>query len=70
MIDISAIHLAIKQKDTSSLVMLLKKYQLKIVDNKIVISDDQIKELYDYWDKRQLVRKILLNSALMRGAFN
>jgi DNA polymerase elongation subunit (family B) len=38
-------------------------HNLVIKDGKIVSSAEKVKEFTEYWDKRQLVRKILLNSA-------
>lgn len=41
----------------------MEENNLQIVDGKIVAKDkDQLKEAVMYWDKRQLVKKIVLNS--------
>ncbi len=64
MIDISAIQLAIKNNNAESLALLMKENKLQLINNRIVAAAEDIKETYEYLDKRQLVRKILLNSAL------
>ncbi|KAI9549470.1 hypothetical protein GHT06_001870 [Daphnia sinensis] len=41
----------------------MKQYDLKLVDGKITASKPTITLYYEYWDRRQLVKKISLNSA-------
>ena len=59
----------IRDKDADKIVQLIKKHALKIESGKIKIPKQISEDLFSYWDKRQLVRKILLNSALT-GALN
>jgi DNA polymerase elongation subunit (family B) len=63
MIDQEEIKKLIINNDAASLAELIKKNNLLISDNCITATDAIISEIVEYWDKRQLVRKILLNSA-------
>lgn len=47
----------------------IKQNGLSLVDNKIIFNKEKLSNLYEFYDKRQLVRKILLNSALTSSAF-
>jgi hypothetical protein len=62
MLDVSDIEDAMSQGDAEKLASLIKKYNLKIDGNKISADDHISKEYEDYWDRRQLIKKILLNS--------
>lgn len=65
MIDIKAINEAVKNGDAHILAGLIQQKQIYIKDGKIFATNkEDVKATFDYWDKRQLVRKILLNSAL------
>jgi DNA polymerase elongation subunit (family B) len=63
MIDVDEIKQAIESGNPESVRLVIKKFGLVIVDGKITASNAQIDEAKSYWDKRQLVTKILLNSA-------
>lgn len=68
MIDIILLKKLIESKDAVSLSKYIKENGLSLESNKIVATSSQIKQSYEYYDKRQLVRKILLNSALAYSA--
>lgn len=68
MIDIILLKKLIESKDAVSLSQYIKENGLSLESNKIVATSSQIKQSYEYHDKRQLVRKILLNSALAHSA--
>lgn len=61
--DIEHIKHLIKTRNVSELRQYMTLHNLVIKDGKIVSSAEKVKEFTEYWDKRQLVRKILLNSA-------
>jgi len=61
--DVEHIKHLIKTRNVSELRQYMKLHNLVIKDGKIVSSAEKVKEFTEYWDKRQLVRKILLNSA-------
>lgn len=64
MIDMNEIKLAIEKKDPGEISRVMKKFNLSLTDDgRIVAQRDQLKEEQEFLDKRQLVRKILLNSA-------
>ena len=54
---------AIKANDAETVASIIKQYNLKLTDNKITADKPTVESLFGYWDKRQHVRKILLNSA-------
>lgn len=61
------LHAVIATKDADKISQYLTKYNLEVVGGMVkpiaaAITDWKLTE--DYFDKRQLVRKILLNSAL------
>jgi hypothetical protein len=62
MLDVTDLELAIKNKDVKKIVMYIKEYNLKISNSKITASKEIIDKAEEYWDKRQLVKKINLNS--------
>lgn len=59
----------VESRDARKIAELIKLHGLTIEDSKIKIPDDKVNDLTAYWDKRQLVKKILLNSA-STGALN
>lgn len=63
MIELTTLHNLIEDGDAGKLAVYMKENNLELVDNKIVAKSEVIKSNIEYWDKRQLVRKILLNSA-------
>lgn len=61
--DINDLKLLIESKDRQKLVEFIKKHNLAIKNGKVVHSDPKfVKQQIEYWDKRQLVKKINLNS--------
>lgn len=68
MIDVPYIKELINSKNIEKLTAYMKANNLVIKGNKIVGSPEIVSHAMGYWDKRQLVKKILLNSALMFGA--
>lgn len=59
----SEINELIKKKDIPQLRKLINSGVLKVVNNKIMYADEDFAKLQEeYWDKLQLVKKILLNS--------
>ena len=68
MIDVPYIKELINTKNVDKLSAYIKDNNLVIKGNKIVGTPENVSQAAEYWDKRQLVRKILLNSALMFGA--
>jgi hypothetical protein len=69
MIDINELKSILNTKDPNLIASYIKKNNLKINDNKIIADNETIKRFSEFYDKRQLVRKILLNSALISGAY-
>jgi DNA polymerase elongation subunit (family B) len=63
MIDQEEIKKLIKNNDAAGLAALIKNNNLTICNNQITASTKIIHEIIEYWDKRQLVRKLQLNSA-------
>lgn len=55
--------------DPKKIADCIKKYNLILKDNKILFPSKLIKSEVEFYDKRQLVRKILLNSALTSSAY-
>lgn len=62
MLDIEKLNQLIAKKDASGVAELVKKHNISIDGNNLVLSDNDINEYYNFWDKRQLVKKINLNS--------
>lgn len=63
----------LETKDKFIIQKFLEEWGLQIKDKKILPKPEYKKiwaELYDYWDKKQLVKKINLNSALELCALN
>lgn len=63
MINYKDIQLMIDNNDANGLAILIKKYNLKIVEGNITTDKKTAQDIEEYWDKRQLVKKIGLNSA-------
>lgn len=62
MIDYTKIEQLIKENNAPALASLIQQHNLYIEDGKIKASKEVSTAVEEYWDKRQLVRKILLNS--------
>src|ERR1035437_642458 len=63
MIDVQEILRNVDSENTEQLFKLIKENNLYIKNGKIFGKSEILKNEIAYWDKRQLVRKILLNSA-------
>lgn len=53
---------AITSNDAVQLADIIKRYNLKFDGNKIVAQSQDVEEAANFWDRRQLIKKILLNS--------
>jgi hypothetical protein len=62
MLDVSEIEMAIENCDAEKLASLIKTYNLKIEDSRITADSEVYKKYENFWDQRQLIKKILLNS--------
>lgn len=62
MIEVNQITAAIESGDVEKLAGIMKQYNLKLVDGKITCDKPELNLYQDYWDKKQLVTKIGLNS--------
>jgi len=62
MLEINELKTAIKNKDANKIATLVKTHNLVIKDNKITATQEVVSQLSAFWDKRQLVKKINLNS--------
>lgn len=63
MIDIEYINKMIEEEDIENLSDYMKKNDLILSDdNKIIKNSGSFSEEIEFWDKRQLVKKIMLNS--------
>lgn len=63
MIDIEHINRLIEDNQTKDLAEYMKLHDLILTDdNKIIKKSGSFYEEIEFWDKRQLVKKILLNS--------
>ena len=62
MLDVNEVELAIENRDAEKLARLIKTYNLKIEDGRITADAEVSKKYEDFWDRRQLIKKILLNS--------
>ena len=56
------INAAITARDSKKVASLIKKHGLKIENNKITADVETVKASDSFWDQRQLIKKILLNS--------
>lgn len=69
MIDVTYINKLVSTREIEKLAAYMKDNNLELTeDGKIVANKSLVKSTYEYWDKRQLVKKILLNSALNLSA--
>jgi len=62
MLNVDELKQAIQNKDAAKIASLVKQYGLTIENNKISASDENCNQMTGFWDKRQLVKKINLNS--------
>lgn len=62
MLELDELNELIKNKKVAEIVAYIKKYKLVIDGNKIKAPAKVSDELSNFWDKRQLVKKINLNS--------
>ncbi len=62
MLDVNELKQAVQEKDASKIALLMKKHNLSIQGTKIVASRENSDRIAKFWDKRQLVKKINLNS--------
>jgi hypothetical protein len=63
LIDIDHVSALIADNSTTELSEYMKQNDLILTDDdRIVHNSESFEEEYAFWDKRQLVRKILLNS--------
>lgn len=61
--DIGELYDVIDQQDPKKLYDFMKANDLYLENGKLVAKDkNRIHDFIEYWDKRQLVRKIMLNS--------
>ena len=63
MLSIDVLEELIAQKNAVKIAEFIKNNQLNLVNGKIFGDEEIIKENEEYWDKKQLVTKIQLNSA-------
>jgi len=62
-IDIDKLNALLQSGDEKKIAHYLDNHRLKICDNKVVAMDQkEVKDQVEYWDRRQLVKKINLNS--------
>ena len=63
MINIKELKNLLKEGNAKQIAEYMKTYNLKLEENKIICLDSTyVKDQVEYWDKRQLVRKLQLNS--------
>ena len=62
MLDIKHLKQLISDNNAIAIAEYIKQYDISIVDNKLVFPKQLKHEAETYWDKRQLIRKINLNS--------
>jgi hypothetical protein len=62
MLDPKLIETAIEKGDAQALAHLIQNGELKLEGNKLVGDPEKVSEAYNFWDRRQLITKILLNS--------
>jgi uncharacterized membrane protein YvbJ len=62
MLNVDELKQAVKNSDAEKIASLIKKYNLTIDGDKITASNKTIEEFEGFWDKRQLIKKINLNS--------
>lgn len=56
----------LESRNINGIVTFMKEHNLKIENNRIVAADNEsqinLKKNYEFYDQRQLIKKILLNS--------
>jgi hypothetical protein len=62
MLDVHELKQAVQDRDAQKIALLMKKHNLSIQGTKIIASRDNRDQITAFWDKRQLVKKINLNS--------
>ena len=62
-IDINKLNSLVQSNDAKKIALYMENHNLELKDGKIVCTDKEyVKEQISFWDKRQLVKKINLNS--------
>jgi len=62
MLNPEEVTMAIKQKDPVKLAAAMRKYNLTLKEDRIVADPEYLNKSAAYWDRMQLIKKILLNS--------
>ena len=62
MLNVSELEQSILGGDAEHIASLIQTYNLKIKDNKIIAEKEVKDKFVTFWDQRQLIKKILLNS--------
>jgi uncharacterized protein YajQ (UPF0234 family) len=62
MLNVDDLKQAIAGSNVEKIVSLIKKYNLTIDGDKITATTETIDNFEGFWDKRQLIKKINLNS--------
>jgi hypothetical protein len=62
MLNPSEIQSAIAAGDAAKLAAMIKNGELVLDGNKLKAVPEAASEAYDFWDRRQIIKKILLNS--------
>jgi len=62
MLNVSELEQSILSGDAEKIASLVQTYNLKIKDNKIIAEKEVKDKFVTFWDQRQLIKKILLNS--------
>ena len=62
MLNVSELEQSILSGDAEKIASLVQTYNLKIKDNKIIAEKEERDKFVTFWDQRQLIKKILLNS--------
>jgi hypothetical protein len=63
MLELTELQTAIDGGDAEKLADMVVKFDLKLDGNRITAEKEVTKRYEDFWDRRQLIRKILLNSS-------
>lgn len=66
MLDIPHLKNLIVNNDAKAIANYIKKYNITFANNKLIFSEKNKQDAEEYWDKRQLVKKLLLNSLKLR----
>ena len=62
MLDATEINRAIQSGDAATIAAIMREQNLEIKNGKIVGNPTLVKKAFEFWDQRQLIKKILLNS--------